>query len=114
MAAIEVASVPHVSELDDSRRMDGLLEAGGVAADSQDPAACAARVIAVEALSIFEAAEARALEIEARGRRHADDLMDDADEGVARALAHLDSIRRDLEALAAYLDDRLPRRGHDG
>jgi hypothetical protein len=101
-----------VSELDDHARENGLLGACFLA--GEDPAACAARVIAEQALSIFKAAEATASEIQARGRRQAEQLAGGADEAAAIALTRLQAISLELDDLAADVDQRNAERQHDG
>jgi hypothetical protein len=103
-----------VSELDDDARENGLLGAGFLAGEPEDPAACAARVIAEQALSIFKAAEATASEIQERGRRQAEQLAGGADEAAAIALTRLHAISRQLDDLAADVDQRSAERQHDG
>jgi 3-methyladenine DNA glycosylase/8-oxoguanine DNA glycosylase len=103
-----------VSELDDHARQTGLLGGGFVAGEPEDPAGCAARVVAEQALSIFKAAEATASEIEARGGQQAEELAGAADEAVAVALSRLHAISRQLDALAADVDQRNEELRHGG
>lgn len=81
-----------------------------------DPAACAARVVGEEVLSILQAVEAKTSEIDARARREADEIRRSADRAGARAAARLRAIARELDALAKDLDhaagSRGARRGH--
>jgi len=94
----------------------GVLGAGFAAGDAEDPAACAARVIAEQALSIFEAAEARGSELEARARKEAEDVVGRAEGASVRTLAGLEAISRQLDALSAELagriEDRATTLGH--
>ena len=102
-----------MSEFDDHARQSGLLGGGFVAGDAEDPAGCAARVVAEQALSIFDAAEATASEIQARGRQQAEELAAAANEAVELALSSLHAISSQLDDLAADVDQRNgePRRG---
>jgi len=69
-----------------------------------DPAADAARVIEEEALSIFQAVDARISEIDAHARRRADAIRSSAQQATAPALARLTVMATDLDALANELD----------
>jgi hypothetical protein len=82
----------------------------------EDPAACAARAVGEEVLSILQAVEAKTSEIDAGARREADEIRRSADRAGARAAARLRAIARELDALAKDLDHaagaRGARRGH--
>jgi hypothetical protein len=99
-----------VSDLDHHARENGLLRAGLVAGELADPAACAARVIAEQALSIFDAAAATASEIQDRGRRHAEELVGGMGQATALALSRLHTVSREVDALAAEIDRRTEMR----
>jgi hypothetical protein len=81
-----------------------------------DPASDAARVIAEEALSIFRAVDAATSQIDAEARRRADLIRRAGDESTSSALARLNAMSRDFDALANELDERAReramRRGH--
>jgi hypothetical protein len=83
-------------------------------AEPEDPAASAARVIADEVLSIFEAVRARTMAISADARREAEERGGSA---TGRALAKLEAISNDVQALARELGDvaaeRAARSGHE-
>jgi hypothetical protein len=82
----------------------------------EDPAGCAARVVAEEVLSILQAVAARRSEIDATARREADEIRQAADMAGAHAVARFAAITRELDALATELEDgaeeRAARRGH--
>jgi hypothetical protein len=81
-----------------------------------DPVSDAARVIADEALSIFLAVDAATSEIDAEARRRAETIRRASDERTAPALARLEAMSRDFDALAEELDERVreraARQGH--
>jgi hypothetical protein len=99
-----------VSEPDDHAGENGLLRAGVVAGEPEDPAAFAARLIAEQALSILDAAAARASEIQDRGRRHAEELVGVTGQAAALALSRLHTVSRELDALGAEIDRRAENR----
>jgi hypothetical protein len=110
MAAYQAPSGHDVSEPHDHARETGLLGADFVAGAQDDPAACAASVIAEQALSIFDAAAATASEIEDRGRRHAEELTGVMGHAAAGALSRLRTLSRELDGLAAEIDRRAETR----
>jgi hypothetical protein len=118
MTSFDRPGSPDMSDLEDRGPEDGLTETGRITVEPEDPAAYAARVIADEALSIFLAVEARTSEIHAGARQWADETRRRADEATAPALARLEAMSRDLEALATELDgaanERAARREHGG
>jgi hypothetical protein len=81
-----------------------------------DPASDAAGVIAEETLSILLAVDATTAAIDADARRRADAIRRASDETTAPALARLDAMSHDLEALASELDGKArardARQGH--
>jgi hypothetical protein len=105
MAGSDIALVPEdVSDLDDDRQHDGRADAEKAAGEPEDPAGFAARVIAEQALSIFQAVEARTLEIKERARRQADEIVREANAVATPALARLEALSRDLGTLSIDLD----------
>ena len=77
---------------------------GGGSQNAGDPAADAARVIEQEALSIFQAVDARVSEIDAHARRRADAIRSSVQQATAPALARLTVMSTELDALASELD----------
>jgi hypothetical protein len=96
-----VDSIP----LGDRGDHDGLLE-------GEDPAACAAEVVAEEVLSILQAVDARTSEMDATARREADEIRRAADLAAADAVARYAATVRELDALATELDERAATRGY--
>ena len=118
-----MASFGHAGSQDEIDPEDRGLEDGLTGTDlstgePEDPAAYAARMIADEALSIFQAVEARTCEIDVGARQWAEEIRGRANEATAPALARFDAMSRDLEELATELDgavnERAARRGHGG
>ena len=75
-----------------------------------NPASDAARVIADEALSIFRAVDAVTSQIDADARRRASLVRRASEETTASALAHLNAMSHDFDALANELDGRARQR----
>jgi hypothetical protein len=98
------AAFPEVDELDDRVREQGLVGLGPETWRMRDPAAFAASVIADQTLSIFRAVEATTSDIDAGGRRDAQEIMRRSDEVIGPAKARLEAMSLDLEALAHELD----------
>jgi hypothetical protein len=69
-----------------------------------DPVASAASMIADQALSIFEAVEAKASEIDARAQCEADEIRREAMAVAAPAAERLDGITRELDAISTALE----------
>jgi hypothetical protein len=84
----------------------------GLVANS-DPAGSAAHVVAEEVLSILQAVEARTSEIDATARRDAEAIRRAADRAGAHAVSRFAAITRELDALAAELEDRAARRADE-
>jgi hypothetical protein len=84
----------------------------------EDPAACAARVVADEVLSIVQAVEARTSAIDADARERARHVQRAARASAGRARARLEAMTRDLGSLASELDEaakaRTSRSAHGG
>jgi hypothetical protein len=96
--------------MDDRARENGLLSTSVIAGESEDPATSAARVIAEQALSILEAAEASASEIRDRGRRQAEELVAATHEAAVLALSRLRAVCHELDGLATELDRKTETR----
>jgi hypothetical protein len=107
-----------VRELDDHDHHDGHGTAGLHPARLDDAASLAAQVITEQALSIFQAVEARTSEIDAHARRRAEEIVRQADAAATPAIARLEALSRDLEALSTELDrtaeQRAARRARGG
>jgi hypothetical protein len=71
---------------------------------ADDPATSAASVIADQALSIFQAVDAKTAEIDARARHDADEIRQKAAVVSDPSRARLDRMLRDLDAIATALD----------
>jgi hypothetical protein len=76
----------------------------GLGGAAQDPATSAASMIADQALSIFQAVEAQASEIDARAHLDADEIRRSTLAVADPARAHLDAISRGLDAIATALE----------
>jgi hypothetical protein len=78
--------------------------ADAVSGGPDDPAASAASMIADQALSIFEAVEAKASDIDARAQRAAEEIRREAIAVADPAAERLDAISRELDAISGALD----------
>jgi hypothetical protein len=86
-------------------------------AAADDPATSAASVIADQALSIFQAVDARTAEIDARARRDADEIRQKSTAVSDPARERLDGMLRELDALSTALERVAQSRSggaHDG
>lgn len=102
MAGSDPPFVEH-RDVDEPGAARGSVEEG-VAGAAPDPAASAAHMIGDQALSIFEAVEAQASEIDARAHREAEEIRRSTLAVADPARARLDVISRDLDAISTALE----------
>jgi hypothetical protein len=114
MAGIDPPGVERARDAEENESGSGAAADDVIQGGTDDPAASAAHMIADQALSIFEAVEAKATEIDTRAHRDAEEIRREAMAVVDPASARLDAITRQLDTVSTDLERLASERAGGG